>query len=321
MHQEAEHMFRKIAVAAGLMAASMVAPAQAQNYPEKPIEFIVPWGPGGGSDTLMRIVAQGLADETGQAVPVINMPGVGGNVGLAEFAKRPADGYTISQIHEGLLISNATGITDLNWNSFMPIGLLASSPQYLTLSKNDNFSNFEEMVAYAKEHPGAIRAGVTLAGVPHLHMAMIEDALGIQFSYVGYEGTGQRIRALVGGNIDVAIGDVSSAGQFVENGDLIFAAVGTPERTDDEPTVPTLKELGVDADLTVTRGVVLPKGTPQEVADQLEAILAKVMKRPDVIEKIKNVGSEAVFLGQEEYKTYLGKLDATVGRLVGKLQG
>ncbi|OSQ50043.1 Bug family tripartite tricarboxylate transporter substrate binding protein [Thalassospira alkalitolerans] len=314
-------MFRKIAVAAGLMAASMVAPAQAQNYPEKPIEFIVPWGPGGGSDTLMRIVAQGLADETGQAVPVINMPGVGGNVGLAEFAKRPADGYTISQIHEGLLISNATGITDLNWNSFMPIGLLASSPQYLTLSKNDNFSNFEEMVAYAKEHPGAIRAGVTLAGVPHLHMAMIEDALGIQFSYVGYEGTGQRIRALVGGNIDVAIGDVSSAGQFVENGDLIFAAVGTPERTDDEPTVPTLKELGVDADLTVTRGVVLPKGTPQEVADQLEAILAKVMKRPDVIEKIKNVGSEAVFLGQEEYKTYLGKLDATVGRLVGKLQG
>ena len=314
-------MFRKIAVAAGLMAASMVAPAQAQNYPEKPIEFIVPWGPGGGSDTLMRIVAQGLADETGQAVPVINMPGVGGNVGLAEFAKRPADGYTISQIHEGLLISNATGITDLNWNSFMPIGLLASSPQYLTLSKNDNFSNFEEMVAYAKEHPGAIRAGVTLAGVPHLHMAMIEDALGIQFSYVGYEGTGQRIRALVGGNIDVAIGDVSSAGQFVENGDLIFAAVGTPERTDDEPTVPTLKELGVDAELTVTRGVVLPKGTPQEVADQLEAILAKVMKRPDVIEKIKNVGSEAVFLGQEEYKTYLGKLDATVGRLVGKLQG
>ena len=314
-------MFRKIAVAAGLMAASMVAPAQAQNYPEKPIEFIVPWGPGGGSDTLMRIVAQGLADETGQAVPVINMPGVGGNVGLAEFAKRPADGYTISQIHEGLLISNATGITDLNWNSFMPIGLLASSPQYLTLSKNDNFSNFEEMVAYAKEHPGAIRAGVTLAGVPHLHMAMIEDALGIQFSYVGYEGTGQRIRALVGGNIDVAIGDVSSAGQFVENGDLIFAAVGTPGRTDDEPTVPTLKELGVDAELTVTRGVVLPKGTPQEVADQLEAILAKVMKRPDVIEKIKNVGSEAVFLGQEEYKTYLGKLDATVGRLVGKLQG
>ena len=79
-------MFRKIAVAAGLMAAAIAGPAQAQDYPTKPIEFIVPWGPGGGSDTQMRLVAQGLAEETGQAVPVINMPGVGGNVGLAEFA-------------------------------------------------------------------------------------------------------------------------------------------------------------------------------------------------------------------------------------------
>ena len=314
-------MFRKIAVAAGLMAAAIAGTAQAQDYPEKPIEFIVPWGPGGGSDTLMRIVAQGLADETGKAVPVINMPGVGGNVGLAEFAKRPADGYTVSQIHEGLLISNGTGITDLNWDSFMPIALVTSSPQYLTLSKNDNFSNFEEMVAYAKENPGAVRAGVTLAGVPHLHMAMIEDAFDIEFSYVGYEGTGQRIRALVGGNIDVAIGDVSSAGQFVENGDLVFAAVGMPERTEEAPDVPTFGELGHDLDLAVTRGVVLPKGTPQEIADALEAHLEKVMQREDVRSKVTNVGSAPMFLGQEEYKTYLGKLSDTVNRLVGKLEG
>ncbi|NIZ00630.1 Bug family tripartite tricarboxylate transporter substrate binding protein [Thalassospira lucentensis] len=314
-------MFRKIAVAAGLMAAAISGPVQAQDYPTKPIEFIVPWGPGGGSDTLMRIVAQGLAEETGQAVPVINMPGVGGNIGLAEFAKRPADGYTMSQIHEGLLISNGTGITDLNWDSFMPIALVTSSPQYLTIAKNDNFSTFDEMVAYAKAHPGAVRAGVTLAGVPHLHMAMIEDAYGIQFSYVGYEGTGQRIRALVGGNIDVAIGDVSSAGQFVENGDLIFAAVGMPERTEEAPDVPTFKELGKDLDLAVTRGVVLPKGTPQEIADALEADLEKVMQKEDVRAKIKNVGSEPMFLGQEEYKAYLGKLSETVNRLVGKLAG
>jgi tripartite-type tricarboxylate transporter receptor subunit TctC len=203
----------------------------------------------------------------------------------------------------------------------MPIALVTSSPQYLTLSKNDDFSNFEEMVAYAKENPGAVRAGVTLAGVPHLHMAMIEDAFDIEFSYVGYEGTGQRIRALVGGNIDVAIGDVSSAGQFVENGDLVFAAVGMPERTEEAPDVPTFGELGHDLDLAVTRGVVLPKGTPQEIADALEAHLEKVMQREDVRSKVTNVGSAPMFLGQEEYKTYLGKLSDTVNRLVGKLEG
>ncbi len=96
-------MLRKIAMAAGLMiAAAAVTPVMAQDYPDKPIEFIVPWGPGGGSDTLMRIVGLGLSEVTGQPVPIINMPGVGGTVGLKEFAKRPADGYTISQIHEGL---------------------------------------------------------------------------------------------------------------------------------------------------------------------------------------------------------------------------
>ncbi|MET4732511.1 tripartite-type tricarboxylate transporter receptor subunit TctC [Thalassospira sp. MBR-102] len=314
-------MFRKIAVAAGLMAAAFAAPAQAQSYPEKPIEFIVPWGPGGGSDTLMRIVAQGLAEETGQAIPVINMPGVGGNVGLAEFAKRPADGYTISQIHEGLLVSSQTGITELNWDSFIPVALVASSPQYLTLSKNDNFSNFEEMVAYAKAHPGAVRAGVTLGGIPHVHIAMIEEAMGLQFSYVGYTDTGERIRALMGGNIDIAIGDISSAKQFVDNGDLVYAAVGTEERTDDAPDVPTLKELGMDAELVITRGVVLPKGTPQETVDALEAHIEKVMQREDVIKLMKNAGADPVFYGQEKYSAYLEKLNATIAKLVGKLEG
>jgi tripartite-type tricarboxylate transporter receptor subunit TctC len=269
----------------------------------------------------MRIVAQGLAEETGQAIPVINMPGVGGNVGLAEFAKRPADGYTISQIHEGLLVSSQTGITELNWDSFIPVALVASSPQYLTLSKNDNFSNFEEMVAYAKAHPGAVRAGVTLGGIPHVHIAMIEEAMGLQFSYVGYTDTGERIRALMGGNIDIAIGDISSAKQFVDNGDLVYAAVGTEERTDDAPDVPTLKELGMDAELVITRGVVLPKGTPQETVDALEAHIEKVMQREDVIKLMKNAGADPVFYGQEKYSAYLDKLNATIAKLVGKLEG
>ena len=148
-------MFRKIAVAAGLLAAAIAGPAQAQDYPEKPIEFIVPWGPGGGSDTLMRIVAMGLSEVTGQAVPIVNMPGVGGTVGLAEFAKRPADGYTISQIHEGLYTANKLGITELSYKDFIPVALVTSSPQYLVLSKNENFSNLEELKAYAEANPGA----------------------------------------------------------------------------------------------------------------------------------------------------------------------
>lgn len=314
-------MFRKIAVAAGLLAAAIAGPAQAQGYPEKPIEFIVPWGPGGGSDTLMRIVAMGLSEVTGQAVPIVNMPGVGGTVGLAEFAKRPADGYTISQIHEGLYTANKLGITELSYKNFIPVALVTSSPQYLVLSKNDNFSNLEELKAYAAANPGAVRAGVTLGGVPHLHMAMIEEALGVQFSYVGFRDTGERIRAAVGGNVDIVIGDVASASEFVKNGDLIFAGVGTEERTSEEPDVPTMAEQGYDLSMAVTRGVVLPAGTPDEIVEALDAALEKAMSLPDIREKMTNAGSADIYLGHEAYKAYLDKLDGEVDKVVGKLQG
>lgn len=314
-------MFRKIAVAAGLLAAAIAGPAQAQDYPEKPIEFIVPWGPGGGSDTLMRIVAMGLSEVTGQAVPIVNMPGVGGTVGLAEFTKRPADGYTISQIHEGLYTANKLGITELSYKNFIPVALVTSSPQYLVLSKNDNFSNLEELKAYAAANPGAVRAGVTLGGVPHLHMAMIEEALGVQFSYVGFRDTGERIRAAVGGNVDIVIGDVASASEFVKNGDLIFAGVGTEERTSEEPDVPTMAEQGYDLSMAVTRGVVLPAGTPDEIVEALDAALEKAMSLPDIREKMTNAGSADIYLGHEAYKAYLDKLDGEVDKVVGKLQG
>ena len=303
-------------LAALFTAASLIAaPATADTYPERAVEFIVPWSPGGGSDTLMRLVANNVQPFLGAEMPVINMPGVGGTVGLREASRRAADGYTISQVHEGLLVATETGITDLAWDDFDPIALMTASPQYLVAGKSDNYSNFEEFVTYANAHPGEISMGVTLAGVPHLHAAMIEQAFGLEFKYVGYEGTGERVRALVGGNLDVAIGDISSSKQFVDNGDLTFLAVGATDRVDAAPDVPTFKELGQDLELNVTRGIVMPKGAPQEVRDTLEAALKEMAQDPTYIEQTNNAGADVGFRGQEDYRAYLGKLDETVKSL------
>jgi tripartite-type tricarboxylate transporter receptor subunit TctC len=152
-------------------------------------------------------------------------------------------------------------------------------------------------------------------------MAMIEEALGVQFSYVGFRDTGERIRAAVGGNVDIVIGDVGSASEFVKNGDLIFAGVGSPERSEEEPDVPTMKEQGYDLNMGVTRGIVLPKGTPDEIVEALDAAIAKVMALPDIQEKMKNAGSAKIYLNHTEYKAYLDKLDSEVDKVVGKLQG
>ncbi len=303
----------------GVMGATLSPLAAQAEYPEKPVEFIVPWSPGGGSDTQMRIVSNNAEPFLGQPMPIINMPGVGGTVGLKEASKRAADGYTVSQVHEGLLVANVTGLTDLNWDSFDPIGLVTVSPQYLVVNANRPYETFDEFVAYAKENPGKVTIGVTLGGVPHLHAAMIEDAYGLEFAYVGYEGTGERIRALVGGNLDAAIGDIASSMQFVENGDLRFLATGNPERMDQTPDVPTFKELGQDLELMITRGIVMPKGSPAEARDGLEKALSELAEDEDFIKQMNNVGGEVAFRGQEDYSKYLDNLNATVERLAERL--
>ncbi|SOH93774.1 Tripartite-type tricarboxylate transporter, receptor component TctC [Monaibacterium marinum] len=309
-------MTLRTGIAALVTAATLaVAPAHAQSYPERAVEFIVPWSPGGGSDTLMRIVANNVAPFLGADMPVINMPGVGGTVGLREASRRAADGYTISQVHEGLLVATETGITDLAWDDFDPIGLMTASPQYLVAGLSDDYSTFEEFIAYAQAHPGEISMGVTLGGVPHLHAAMIEQAFDLEFKYVGYEGTGERVRALVGGNLDVAIGDISSSEQFVNNGDLNFLAVGALERVAASPDVPTFSEFGQALDLNVTRGIVMPKGAPQEVRDTLEAALESLSQDPTYIEQTNNAGADVGFRGQDAYRAYLADLDATVQSL------
>lgn len=315
-------MKKIMALAAGLAAATIMggaAPALAK-YPERPVEFIVPWSPGGGSDTLMRIVSNNVEPYLGEPMPVINMPGVSGTTGIKEASTRAADGYTVVQIHEGLLVAKSVGLTEVNWNDFDPIGMMTVSPQFLVINGDKPYKTFDEFIAYAKEHPGGIKFGVTLGGVPHLHAAMIEDAYGVEFSYVGYEGTGERIRALVGGNLDAAIGDIASSKQFVDNGDLIFLATGNPERLSQTPDVPTFKELGSDLELLITRGIFMPEGSPEDARGGLESALKQLATDDTFVKQVNNAGGEVNFRGQEAYTTYLQGLQKAIDKLAGKLQ-
>ena len=312
---------RTLIAAAGLALAALPIATAAQDYPDRPVEFIVPWSPGGGSDTLMRIVSGNAEGYLGQPLPVINIPGVSGTTGLMEASRRDPDGYTVAQIHEGLPVASKTGLTDLTWDAFEPVALMTSSPQYLVVNASSDWQTFEDFATFASENPGAIRMGVTLGGVPHLHAAMIEEATGAEFSYVGYEGTGERIRALVGGNLDAAIGDIASAGEFVANGDLRFLAVGAAERLEATPDVPTLQELGHDLELTVTRGIVMPEGTPEDVRASFEGAMEELSADEAFVEQVGNAGGVVDFRGQDAYREYLEGLDADIDRLVSRITG
>lgn len=314
---------RALTAAAGSMLALGCASASAQEatYPEDSVEFIVPWGPGGGSDILMRLVSNHIEDHLGQALPVINMPGVSGTVGLADLAERPDDGYTVGQVHDGFLVSHHTGLTPLNWDDFEPVGSITASPQYLTVNPDKGWETMEDFVDYARENPGEVRFGVTMGGVPHLHAAMIAEAEDLEFRYVGFEGTGERIRALVGGHIDAAMGDIASSNQFVENDDLSFLAVGHTERMAQTPDVPTMMELGYeDLQLSILRGLIAPKGTPDDRIEVLAEALEATSNDEDFVSAINNSGAEVQFMGPDDFRAHLERLNATVERLSGQLQ-
>ncbi|QJQ95183.1 MULTISPECIES: tripartite tricarboxylate transporter substrate binding protein [Halomonadaceae] len=305
----------------GLVVGGLATGAHANDYPDSAVEFIVPWAPGGGSDVLMRLVSNHIQPHLGQPLPVINMPGVSGTIGLADLAERDNDGYTIGQVHDGFMVSHHTGMTQYNWDDYEPIAAITASPQYLTVSADSPWETFEEFVEYAQENPGEIRFGVTLGGVPHIHGAMIEEAEDLSFRYVGFEGTGERIRSLVGGHIDAAMGDVASSLQFVENDDLRFLAVGHTERMTQTPDVPTFAELGYeDLNLSILRGLIAPKGTSQDRIEVLATAVEAMAAEEEFVTRVNNAGAEVHFMGPDEYREHLASLDATIERLAGSLQ-
>lgn len=156
-------------IAASTAAAALAVPPltmAADSYPEKPIEFIVPWGPGGGSDLLMRIVGQHLEETLDEAVPIINMPGASGTIGLREATRRDNDGYTITQIHEGLLIAHHSGVTDLNWDDFEVISMMTSINSVIAVNADTGWETLDDLLEDVSASPGEYRMGVTMGGIP-----------------------------------------------------------------------------------------------------------------------------------------------------------
>lgn len=311
--------FRAFLVAVSIAVMLWAAPrADAQSYPGKPVELIVPWARGGGSDTLMRIIAERIEPHLGASLAVSNVPGASGTLGLERVSRAEPDGYTAVQLHEGLLVAHKTGLTDLEWQDFKPVALMTESPLFLVVRTNSGWDALDDFVAAAKD--GTILVGVTLAGTPHLHAAMIEDAIGASFSYVGYEGSAQRVEALRSGEVDAVIGDLAAAGEFLESGELSFLAVGSQERCPMTPDVPTFMELGYDLTFSVTRGIVLPAGAPDEARDALEEALRSLSQQESYVEALNEAGAHPHFRGHDEYRAYLEKVDSEIDRVLDRLR-
>ena len=296
--------------------------AGAAAYPERPIKMIVPWAAGGDTDNIFRPFAPLLQKQLGQSVVIANVGGASGTKGAKEAKDSLPDGYTLYAVHEYIHSTYYTAVADISYTDFEPICLISSTPSVLTASAMTSWKDLKELLADAKARPGQISVGATLASTSHFFPALIEKATGVKFKYVSYEGLAPRMNAILGGHVDLTDSNLTQKGK-VEAGQLRFIAIATEKRHPEMPTVPTLKELGVNVVFDVNRGLMAPKGTSAEVLAKLESSCAAAAKDPAYAEAMKLQGTAVRFLARKPYTQWLKETDdlnRTIAKDLGLLK-
>jgi tripartite-type tricarboxylate transporter receptor subunit TctC len=254
---------------------------------------------------------------------VANVTGASGTAGAREAKGSPPDGYTLYAVHDYIHSTYYTGVADVAYTDFEPICSVSNTPSVLTASPKTKWSSWQELLNDAKARPGQITVGATLGSTSHFFPALIEKAAGIKFKYVSYEGLAPRMNAILGGHIDLTDSNLTQKGK-VDAGQLKFLGVATEKRLADAPNVPTLKELGVNVVYAVTRGVMVPKGTPADVMARLEDACRKSTSEAKFAEDMGKQGTFVRFLDRKGYAEFLKQnddLNKTLARDLGLLKG
>jgi tripartite-type tricarboxylate transporter receptor subunit TctC len=252
---------------------------QAQDdYPSRPIELIVTFGPGGGADLMGRQMAQLLEGQLGVSMPVSNVAGASGNAGLTRLASSAPDGYTLGTLISLTVASWASGIGDNEPSDFDIIAVVQSSPSFLFVPTNGDYQTAEELFDAAREDPGALTVATSGYGTQDDVTLTLLAQDGVEMSNVPFEAPSERYASPIGGHTTAIYEEPGDVAQFVQAGQLKPVVVFSSERHPDFPDVPTSTELGFEiADLDNFRSVAAPAGTPEDVIATLEqAVLEAV---------------------------------------------
>ena len=302
--------FLKMTTAAAVCAVAALAasaPASADNHlPCRTAKLIVPWGAGGGTDVIFRIVAESI-NKSGikPTLQVVNVPGQGGNKGAKEAEKARPDGCTLFAVHQSAITSYFTGRVNFTWAAFEPVALLTRTPPIIGAHPSVPYNNLKELISAAKAKPGTILTGATLGSTSHFWFLLLEDAADIKLKYIPYDGTRQRMTALLANNIQLGEVNLAATKKYLQTNELKALAIYTDEREKDIPNVMTAKEQGIDLVAGTDRGVLAPKGTPAEALSFWADAFEKAMKDPAVAQQMNAKGSLVVFKRGDDYNTYM----------------
>ncbi len=275
------------------------------KFPSKPVTVIVPQAPGGANDTIARIVAQKLTEQTGQQFIVDNKPGAGGNIGTANAAKAKNDGYTlVLPVNSAHVINpslyKSTGFDPVK--DFEPISPVATAGYVLVANNNFAPKNVAELVAEVKKNPGKITIASAGNGtLNHLIGEMLGKAAGIDMLHVPYKGASAAVTDLVGGQVQLSVQSLPSSISFIKSNKLKVLGTVNEKRVAALPDVPTIGETVKGFGSTPWYGLLAPAGTPKAIIAKLNAEVAKVLDDPGVKDKLAQVGCEPFKSSPEQF--------------------
>ena len=284
--------------------------AQAQQYPTRPIRFVVPFAPGGSTDTLARTIGVKLADAVGQQVVIDNRAGGNGDLGMMIAAQAPADGHTLVLGY----IANLAIAPSLNpkmpydpVKDYAPITQVATSPNVMTANAGVPVKSLKELVALAKARPGAVNfASTGVASVGHLTGELLNTLAGMKMTHVPYKGGGAAIIGLLSGEVQVMFTGFSAAMPHIKSGKIRSLAVTGARRSPALADVPTIAEQGFPGvEATAWYGVLAPARTPRPVIGRLHGEIVKILQLPDVTQRLGNLGFEIVGSTPEQLAAYM----------------
>lgn len=291
---------------AGALALSLGASASAQTYPNKPIRLVVTFPSGGAPDILARLFSEKA--QLGQPVVVDNKPGAGGNIGADFVAKSAGDGYTLVLGTVGTHSINGSLYEKMPYDmvkNFSPVSLIASAPNLLVVNNNVPVKTVPEFVAYLKANPDKLSFGSPGVGTSvHVSGELFKSMTGTKMTHVPYKGRQFAIPDLVGGSIQLMFDNMPSALPMAREGKIRAIAVTTAKRSSAAPEIPTIAESIPGFEATTWFAMFAPAGTPKPVVDKLNAEVLRVFRLPEVAERLKTLGLEAVLSSPEELSTY-----------------
>lgn len=308
-------MSKLASIVATLLLAPALAAAQgaaypAQDFPKKPIRFIVGFTPGGPSDILARALGQKLGELWNQQVVIDNRPGAGGNLAAEALARSAPDGYTWLLGNNSVLATNQSLYRRLGYDpvkDFAPVTLVAIQPNILVVNPQVPASSVMELISFAKKNPGKLNYASSGAGAAaHLAGELFKTMAGVDLVHVPYKGAQPALTDVIAGQVQIMFATSASAIPFIKAGKLRPLAVTTAQRSASMPELPTVSEAGVPGFEAITwHGVVVPAGTAAALVERLNRDIVGVLRMPELRERLAALGADVIAGTPREFADYI----------------